>query len=638
MEFNRNRNIKIQDICNIRINNIDSFIETETIIIGHLINGNIEIHINQNFSCTPECILIDINNNVNFNLKYIYYNLKLRNFKLLLNNTRGINNIIRILERFLITQIELEHQNEIVNLLDEYFIQYNINENDYNFFMNLLINKEYSKFYKIIENEKIYLDIDDIIYGDNSIIKNNQLYFNIETIKLNEIMDFKNGTTNLYTIIFDINQVYINYDDNTRCFLYGKIKDNYIEQFNLKFIYYCLKFNYKHLCKIKRDKHILENFKIANINLNHQLEIVNLLDEYFNIFNIDFFIQDDNNYNIFKFLLNREYERFYYIINERKIFLSSFYILDPWYLNYIENKNMFKLNYYIYKLHDWIDINKINFKKLSGNRNAIKILERNRHKIDWSVLSGNINAIELLEENKDKIDWGVLSGNINAIKLLEENKDKIDWGVLSGNKNAIKLLEKNQDKIDWGILSRNKHAKKILKTKLETYKHENSNYRVFLFHLCKNIKKIEILEEHQDKINWLVLSWNKYAIKLLEENQDKINWCALSGNINAIKLLQENQDKIHWQQLSGNINAISLLQENQDKIHWKELSGNINAIKLLQENQDKIDWDDLSENINIFAIDYNFLKERMLKTILEELMKNRFHPKNQNKWIDWGFL
>ena len=27
----------------------------------------------------------------------------------------------------------------------------------------------------------------------------------------------------------------------------------------------------------------------------------------------------------------------------------------------------------------------------------------------------------------------------------------------------------------------------------------------------------------------------------------------------------------------------------------------------------------------------------MLNTINEELMQNRFHPKNSGKWISWGF-
>ncbi len=87
----------------------------------------------------------------------------------------------------------------------------------------------------------------------------------------------------------------------------------------------------------------------------------------------------------------------------------------------------------IYKLRDWIDINKL----------------------DWQQLSSNPNAIDLLEKNQDKIYWFMLLQNPNAIHLLEKNKNKINWNYLSLNPNAIDLLEKNQDKINWDFLSEN---------------------------------------------------------------------------------------------------------------------------------------------------------------------------------------
>ena len=78
------------------------------------------------------------------------------------------------------------------------------------------------------------------------------------------------------------------------------------------------------------------------------------------------------------------------------------------------------LNRPIWKLRDWIDI----------------------EKLDWNMLSLNPNpkAIELLEENMEKINWYVLSFNKNAIHILERNTEKIDYSNLSLNKNAIKLL------------------------------------------------------------------------------------------------------------------------------------------------------------------------------------------------------
>ena len=69
-------------------------------------------------------------------------------------------------------------------------------------------------------------------------------------------------------------------------------------------------------------------------------------------------------------------------------------------------------------------------------------------KIDWKVLSRNQNAIHLLEQNMDKIDWGYLSANPNDIHLLEKNMDKIIiWDDLSANPNIFEIDTK-QLKLD----------------------------------------------------------------------------------------------------------------------------------------------------------------------------------------------
>jgi len=65
------------------------------------------------------------------------------------------------------------------------------------------------------------------------------------------------------------------------------------------------------------------------------------------------------------------------------------------------------------KLRDWIDINKLNWVKLSANPNAIYLLEQNLDNIDWENLSRNPNAISILEKNVDKVDWDGLSENPN---------------------------------------------------------------------------------------------------------------------------------------------------------------------------------------------------------------------------------
>ena len=57
----------------------------------------------------------------------------------------------------------------------------------------------------------------------------------------------------------------------------------------------------------------------------------------------------------------------------------------------------------MYKLSDWLDIDKIGWFCLSKNINAINILEKNQNNIYWEALSSNPSAISLLEKNKDNI-------------------------------------------------------------------------------------------------------------------------------------------------------------------------------------------------------------------------------------------
>ena len=101
-------------------------------------------------------------------------------------------------------------------------------------------------------------------------------------------------------------------------------------------------------------------------------------------------------------------------------------------------------------------------------------------------------------------------------------------------------------------------------------------------------------------------------------------------------------EKLYWEWLSENPNAIPILEKNLDNVKWKELYENPNAIHILEKNLDKIKYDTLEwlfTNPNIFTYDYEAMKNAMYKEggFVEELMANRFHPKNMKKWNDWGF-
>ena len=67
-----------------------------------------------------------------------------------------------------------------------------------------------------------------------------------------------------------------------------------------------------------------------------------------------------------------------------------------------------------------------------------------------------------------KVHWRILSGNPNAIHILEKNLDKVDWWILSSNPNAIHILEKNLDKVEWNCLSRNPNIFKDNKKELKS--------------------------------------------------------------------------------------------------------------------------------------------------------------------------
>jgi len=327
------------------------------------------------------------------------------------------------------------------------------------------------------------------------------------------------------------------------------------------------------------------------------------------------------------------------------------------YLNTLNDENIIDISYFdnLYNLHDDF------IESLSSNPNAIQILEK---------ISG---------ENYEKLSWYNLSINPKAINIIKKNKDKIIWDYLSSNPNAIDLIVEQIEKDN--ILEDLQPAKKIKKS------FSFGNTELSFIGIGYSIPKNYIPYKNIGEINWEKLSSNINAVHILEKNVHKIDWNMLSSNINAINIIEKNLNKISWDILSSNINAIKLLKKNLDKINWKRLSLNPNAIKIF----DDINFENLSNKKlyyeylikinylikvgnkykpnfncnhyntikifdpegtlgipilkglrghflnNIFEVNYKLLKDRMESTIGEELMKVMFHPKNINKFHDWGF-
>jgi hypothetical protein len=82
-----------------------------------------------------------------------------------------------------------------------------------------------------------------------------------------------------------------------------------------------------------------------------------------------------------------------------------------------------------------------------------------------------------------------------------------------------------------------------------------------------------------------------------------------------------------------NTGALPLIEKNLDKINWTLLSENPSAIHILEANQDKIYWPNFCKNPAIFEYDYKSMKQ----PFTEELMQNRFHPKNLERFEAWGY-
>ena len=169
-------------------------------------------------------------------------------------------------------------------------------------------------------------------------------------------------------------------------------------------------------------------------------------------------------------------------------------------------------------LRNCIPENKLYWKNLSYNKNAIDLLKKNQYKIHWKVICLNPNAIELIQY---KIQEESYFKKFSVIKLITNLlfDSSLNWDYISSNENAIDIIKKYPHKINWDQLSLNENA-------------------------------IEILTQNPDKINWYFFSLNLNGIDLLKKNLDKVDWCNLSLNDNAIDILENNFDKINWYYLS----------------------------------------------------------------------------------------
>lgn len=267
----------------------------------------------------------------------------------------------------------------------------------------------------------------------------------------------------------------------------------------------------------------------------------------------------------------------------------------------------------MYKLRNWVELEKLNLEGLATNPNSIDLFatfaerletEKNKNPLHsstamqlpiWNWLVVNENSSLFFQRFRTYIPWDYIACGPAATILSNEDYHKINWryASISSNPHAIALLEVNQDCIDWDHLSSNPAAVHLLQQQFDTER--------------RNRAKNTLL-------NWEGISSNPNAIKLLEiqyqlelngQSKPRLDWDEISGNPGAITLITHqltvDANRINWLKLSANPNAIELLKANQYRINWDRLSANPNAIELLETNKDRINWRALSTNPSIFV-------------------------------------
>ena len=307
-----------------------------------------------------------------------------------------------------------------------------------------------------------------------------------------------------------------------------------------------------------------------------------------------------------------------------------------------------------YRLRYWIPVEKIDWRGLCQNPNAINMIEE-RIIFDKTLTKEeyndryNIRFHRLGRDFADKtIHWPSLSINKNAIKLINERiiaedsltlqeyetlgfANRLDWTGIALNEDydAMKLLNKKRSKINWTLLSINKNAMELFI--LPKYNEEKlidpdilfnimhyENKKPDLSQLSRNEGSIKIIKEH-------LLFEDTIPLEIYNDldSSNIIDWGGLAANPKAISIItkfiekyiqyEDIDDEEHpyyryakhfddiWRNLSKNPNdaAIKYLNEKYpEKINWRAFSGNPKAIRYLNDpiNYERIDWSKLSKN------------------------------------------
>jgi len=292
----------------------------------------------------------------------------------------------------------------------------------------------------------------------------------------------------------------------------------------------------------------------------------------------------------------------------------------------------------IYKLREWIPIDKIDWKSLCINPLAIDFLKEH---IETSIK----NNTEPL------IDWDVLSSNINAIPLLRDyinkhialgTKSKINWINLLKNKNWVCLFKKDEsvdiDFKNFNIKLFNKIVRKIIKEiqyNLIAYGLEDQISANIIENIDYKSEQDRILLFASYDMDFFKLIHNKkYYIEnhkdIIENNYKKLNWIKITKYLDDIELLKKYKKYLHIGSIALNPHAIEIIKtyinDEEDNfyvmnINWRHFSQNENATKILEDNikkskiegiESKVDWCYICRNPNpnnIIIDNINYINE-----------------------------
>lgn len=178
----------------------------------------------------------------------------------------------------------------------------------------------------------------------------------------------------------------------------------------------------------------------------------------------------------------------------------------------------------LFILQDWnkiinlpVDYNP-NWTHISKNICAIDIIEQNLDKCDFRALSGNKMAMHVLEKYAYLINIEYLCDNTNAIHIIKDiikigHGGLLNWDRLCGNPNAVNIVLNSLQRTEEGHLVNNRYNNRCLTL------------------LSANPAIWETLvKDSLDKINWVIASSNPKAIHQLKLREQLIDWQNLSTN------------------------------------------------------------------------------------------------------------